>query len=66
MPYESASSCSRVAAALLGTGASAAGYGDLGRTLGPTLLVPVLLSVGVAMGYGARWAGGCTSSSPRS
>jgi uncharacterized membrane protein YedE/YeeE len=25
------------------------------------LLVPVLLLVGVALGYGSRWAGGCTS-----
>jgi uncharacterized membrane protein YedE/YeeE len=25
------------------------------------LLVPLLLLVGLAMGYGARWAGGCTS-----
>jgi len=33
----------------------------LGRAVGPVLLVPVLLAVGVAMGYGARWAGGCTS-----
>lgn len=50
-----------VLAAVLGTGSTAAGYGDLGRLLGPTLLVPVLLAVGIAMGYGARWAGGCTS-----
>lgn len=48
-------------AALLGTGAAARGYGDLGAFLGPVLLAPVLLATGVAMGYGARWAGGCTS-----
>jgi uncharacterized membrane protein YedE/YeeE len=48
-------------AAVLGTGASARGYGDLGHALGPLLLAPVLLVVGVVMGYGARWAGGCTS-----
>ena len=29
--------------------------------LPPVALVPVLLLVGVALGYGARWAGGCTS-----
>jgi uncharacterized membrane protein YedE/YeeE len=50
-----------VAAAVLGTGTSAASYGALGTALGPVLLVPVLLVTGVAMGYGARWAGGCTS-----
>lgn len=50
-----------LAAALLGTGASAPHYGELGAALGPALLAPVLVAVGVAMGYGARWAGGCTS-----
>jgi uncharacterized protein len=48
-------------AAALGTGASAAGYGDLGDALGPAVLGPVLITVGILMGYGARWAGGCTS-----
>lgn len=47
-------------AAYLGTGAATAGYGELGRLVGPSLL-PLLLAVGLAMGYGARWAGGCTS-----
>lgn len=37
------------------------GYGDLSDALGPALLVPLLLVVGVLIGYGARWAGGCTS-----
>jgi len=37
------------------------GYGALGATLSPWALVPVLLGDGVAIGYGARWAGGCTS-----
>ena len=37
------------------------GYGALGGALPAYLLVPVLLAVGVAIGYGARWAGGCTS-----
>lgn len=50
-----------LAAAGLGTGAAARGYGDLGNALGPALLAPVLVVTGVAMGYGARWAGGCTS-----
>lgn len=48
-------------AAALGTGAAAADYGDLGAAVGPTLLLPLLVVVGIAMGYGARWAGGCTS-----
>lgn len=37
------------------------GYGTLGRFLPAWLLIPVLLTGGVAIGYGARWAGGCTS-----
>ena len=37
------------------------GYGTLGDHLPAWLLVPVLLAGGVAIGYGARWAGGCTS-----
>jgi len=48
-------------AALLGTGAAAADYGDLGHALGSGLLLPLLVVTGIAMGYGARWAGGCTS-----
>jgi uncharacterized membrane protein YedE/YeeE len=37
------------------------GYGTLGLVLPATLLVPVLFLGGILMGYGARWAGGCTS-----
>ena len=48
-------------AALLGTGAAARGYGALGEALGPAPLAVVLVVVGLTMGYGARWAGGCTS-----
>jgi len=48
-------------AAALGTGSAAAGYGDLGAAVGQALLLPLLVVVGIAMGYGARWAGGCTS-----
>ncbi|HLQ31404.1 MAG TPA: YeeE/YedE thiosulfate transporter family protein [Chloroflexota bacterium] len=36
-------------------------YGALGQALPLAGIVPVLLAAGVAMGYGARWAGGCTS-----
>ena len=50
-----------VGAAVAGTGVRVHSYGDLGAALSPGVLVPVLLAVGVAIGYGARWAGGCTS-----
>jgi hypothetical protein len=50
-----------VGAAALGTGRSAAHYGALGAHLSRPALVVVLLAVGAAIGYGARWAGGCTS-----
>lgn len=50
-----------VAAAALGTGRSAAHYGALGGHLTAAALVVVLLAVGITIGYGARWAGGCTS-----
>jgi uncharacterized protein len=36
-------------------------YGALGRLLPPLALVPILFVGGALMGYGARWAGGCTS-----
>ncbi len=36
-------------------------YGALGRLVPLPALVPVLVVAGVLMGYGARWAGGCTS-----
>src|SRR3954453_2947815 len=48
-------------AAVLGPPVSLHGYGRLSEVLPPVLLVPVLLLVGVALGYGSRWAGGCTS-----
>lgn len=48
-------------ASVLGTGVRFHGYGDLGATLSPAALVPLLVLVGVAIGYGARWARGCTS-----
>jgi uncharacterized membrane protein YedE/YeeE len=37
------------------------GYGRLSAVLPPVALVPVLLLVGLALGYGSRLAGGCTS-----
>lgn len=47
-------------AALLGSGRTS-GYGALSTALSPVALVAVLAAVGVLIGYGARWAGGCTS-----
>lgn len=37
------------------------GYGALGDALSVPLLLVVLAGCGVLIGYGARWAGGCTS-----
>jgi uncharacterized membrane protein YedE/YeeE len=37
------------------------GYGRLSDVLSPSALIGGLLLVGVALGYGARWAGDCTS-----
>jgi hypothetical protein len=48
-------------AAALGTGLSWHGYGRLSDLLAPPALVPLTVLAGLAMGYGARWAGGCTS-----
>ncbi|HEY6931785.1 MAG TPA: YeeE/YedE thiosulfate transporter family protein [Marmoricola sp.] len=53
-----------VAGAFLAAGLGAGrvtGYGALSRHLPAPVLVVVLLVVGVLIGYGARWAGGCTS-----
>jgi uncharacterized protein len=36
-------------------------YGELGKVLSRPVLLVVLLSGGLLMGVGARWAGGCTS-----
>jgi uncharacterized protein len=36
-------------------------YGALGVALPVAVLIPLLFLAGVLMGYGARWAGGCTS-----
>lgn len=47
-------------AAALGTG-RVTGYGALSAHLSPVELIACLVVVGVLIGYGARWAGGCTS-----
>ena len=39
----------------------ASGYGALSSVLSPVPLTALLIGVGIAIGYGARWAGGCTS-----
>lgn len=49
-------------AALMGGGISPnTHYGALGDLVPLALLIPILLIAGFVMGYGARWAGGCTS-----
>lgn len=48
-------------AAVLGPPVALHGYGRLSDVLPPAALVPVLLLAGIALGYGSRWAGGCTS-----
>jgi xanthine/uracil permease len=48
-------------AAVVGPPVHLHGYGRLSELLPPVVLVPVLLLVGLALGYGSRWAGGCTS-----
>jgi uncharacterized membrane protein YedE/YeeE len=53
-----------VAGAFLAAGLGAgrtAGYGALSQVLPAPALLGVLLVVGLLIGYGARWAGGCTS-----
>ena len=47
-------------AAVLGAG-RVSGYGALSRHLPVGALAVVLVVVGLLIGYGARWAGGCTS-----
>ena len=49
-----------VLAPVLGT-ARVSGYGALSAHLSVPALVVVLAVVGLLIGYGARWAGGCTS-----
>jgi uncharacterized protein len=46
---------------LLGSATHLTGYPVLSRSLPPGVLLPLLAVGGLALGYGARWAGGCTS-----
>ena len=50
-----------IAALLQGGPTVNLGYGVLGRVLPLPVLIPLLFVGGILMGYGARWAGGCTS-----
>ncbi len=50
-----------LAAVLRGDWALGFGYGVLGVELSMPLLILTLLAGGLLMGYGARWAGGCTT-----
>jgi uncharacterized protein len=50
-----------LAVALRGGPALSLDYGPLTAILPLSLTVIVLLAAGLLMGYGARWAGGCTS-----
>jgi uncharacterized membrane protein YedE/YeeE len=50
-----------LAATLRGGPTVTVAYGALGRLLPCGLLAFVLFIAGAAMGYGARWGGGCTS-----
>lgn len=50
-----------LAAGLLGSATRLTGYPVLSDTLPAGVLLPLVTVAGVALGYGARWAGGCTS-----
>ena len=47
--------------ALFHGGAGFEGYGWLTDELDPAVIAPVLLACGIAIGFGAKTAGGCTS-----
>lgn len=54
--------CGSLVATLLRGGPSFNfGFGTLGALLPLGMLIPVLFLGGLLIGYGARWAGGCTS-----
>jgi hypothetical protein len=50
-----------LAAGVLGSATRLTGYPVLSRTMPAAVLLPVLAAGGLALGYGARWAEGCTS-----
>jgi uncharacterized membrane protein YedE/YeeE len=49
------------AESLLGSATRLTGYPVLSAAFPATVLLPLLAGGGLALGYGARWAGGCTS-----
>jgi uncharacterized protein len=49
------------AESLLGSATRLTGYPVLSHALPAGVLLPLLAAGGLALGYGARWAGGCTS-----
>jgi hypothetical protein len=50
-----------VAAGLLGSDTRLTSYPVLSGTVPAAVLLPLVTVAGLALGYGARWAGGCTS-----
>jgi uncharacterized protein len=50
-----------VVAMLAGHPQTGLGYGELGEHLGLPALVATLFGGGILIGFGARWAGACTS-----
>jgi len=48
-------------AGLVGSATRLTSYPVLSHALPMTVLLPVVTVAGLALGYGARWAGGCTS-----
>jgi uncharacterized membrane protein YedE/YeeE len=52
---------SLMAALLRGGPTPSLGYGALALLVPVGLLIPLLFLAGLVMGFGARWAGGCTS-----
>jgi uncharacterized membrane protein YedE/YeeE len=50
-----------LAASVLGSATRLTGYPVLSKTLPAAVLLPVLATGGLALGYGARCAEGCTS-----
>lgn len=50
-----------LAAGLLGSATRLTSYPVLSHSLPVAVLLPLVTVAGLALGYGARWAGGCTS-----
>ena len=49
-----------LAAGLLGSATRLTSYPGLSHSLPVVVLLPLMTVAGLALGYGARWAGGCT------